>query len=299
MFKRAKWILLYALLFICAAVQAAILGKDFSGNKTKITATTFSDFFPFGYTVPVGEYNKALGSVFENVLQKFFEGDTYTLEYKLYDDLKEAATSVRLGQTDIFIGAYYASKTFDGIDYVFPAAFENPVHILMSAQSTNTIKSMADLENLKGIYNKQEHFSDFVMQNFERMHLSGVENADEAYRMLLTGEADYMLGSYYYNYVKTVEMGLKSDLVFSANALWNMPMFFAVSQMCDKKDSLVAHLTRAVTNPEFSETLVRDIKETIKNFEIQHQGIVAPAYIRKGHDNELTPADEKIKGSNL
>lgn len=292
-------IFLTTLFLLAFNTQAAMLSSKSADNtKIEILVTTFPDFYPFGYNRLGARNMMESHSVFENVLEKMLVGDTYLMRYKPYDDTKKALSDVRLGKADMFLGMYYSTKAFEGIDFVFPAALNNPVHLMMMPDKISLIKNTQDLEKLKGIYSNEEYFSDFMIQNLKNLNVEAVETTDKAYEMLMTGQADFIVGSYYYNYAKILEKGLKGYISFSSKPLWSMPLFIGLSKTYKNRKAVKAHLERILNKPEFKQTVLSDLKENMRLLEETTQGIVAPLYVRKSLENELTPADEMQDGGN-
>ena len=99
-------------------------------------------------------------------------------------------------------------------------------------------------------------------------------------------------------YGKTIEMGLKGYVSFSTKALWDMPMFIAISK--DMKNAKTVHelFRRLVANPDFAENMKKNLKIIMKEKEEQSQGVVPPMYVRQVQENELTPADELLREAN-
>ena len=283
--------------FICLSAfnvwAKPILSKKKNASQ-KVSVATFADFFPFGYR-QLNERNVLENtSVLKNVLEKTLSEEGYILKYKNYEDTTKALSEVRLGNCDIFLGMYYSTEAFNGIEYIFPAVINNPVHLMMLPEKIAMIKKVDDLKSLNGIYNSKEYFSDFMIQNFSRLNIKPVLSSDEAFEKLLTGQVDYIVGGYYYSYMQVLQTGLKDYIAFSSKALWNMPLFIGISKTFPGRAVLTAHLVRAINNPTFKEQLNADLRSLIKKAQEDTIGIVPPKYVHIPSNNELTPADEAL-----
>ena len=184
------------------------------------------------------------------------------------------------------------------MEYIFPAVLNNPIHLVTTPDKILNIKNVQDLKKFKGIYVQNEYFSDYMITNFKNYNLTPVPNSEEAFKMLLTGESDFMLGSYYFEYAEAIRLGLKPYIVFSNQPLWNMPLFIAMSKINSNPSAKAIHtrLHKAASNEAFRNQIIKTLKQRIENFEQKSQGIVPPMYVRKSLENELTPADEKMGG---
>ncbi len=302
MVKKMKILRILGFCLMCFAGFNAeafsILTRKEDTNTQVLRVASFPDYFPFGYVSRDLRHSLVLDSVFIKTLEQYVSQKDYRIERMPFESLNEAMSALRENGADVFVGAYYASSAFDYLEFVFPAVLVNPVHLMTTPDKIQKLHKLDDLKNMKGIYNAEEYFADYVKDKLKEMGVEPVASADEAYRQILTGEADFLLGSYYYNYGKTVEMGLKGYVSFSTKALWGMPMFIAISK--DMKNAKTVHelFRRLVANPDFAENMKKNLKIIMKEKEEQSQGVVPPMYVRQVQENELTPADELLREAN-
>lgn len=279
---------------VCSAAMIQGAEEYVSG---KIYATSYADYEPFGYKVLGEDDNNTVGSVFKDVLKEFMpQSSNFALAYHYFDNLQDAVIDMKTGKTHIFLGAFYATSSFDDFDFVFPALLNNPLHIMMLPERIKEIKKVEDLKNLKGMYVKSEAFSDYILNVFEDLSLESAADVDEAYKKLLLREADYILGSFYYHYMKVIEKGLKGYIAFSSRPLWNMPMFMAFSKRLENRKSIQEYFRKLILDETFKEKLLTRIKEVVQEKEVAFEGAVPPMYVKQKGENELTPADEILTG---
>lgn len=284
------------LLSLNAHAVSILRGMDDS-SSSRIRVTTYPDYFPFGYKkTNNADSNDLVGSVFRDVITELTQQDDGPfLSYFYFDTFQDAIVSMKTGNVHAFLGAFYATTSFDDFDFVFPAVLNNPVHLMMLPEKINEVKTVEDLKNLKGVYVKTEMFSTYMLNVFEGLSLTPVENTDEAYKQLLVGDIDFILGSFYYQYVKVLETGLKGYISFSSRPLWTMPMFFALSKRIENRKSINEFFRRIILQKTFKEKLLAGIKQAIEEKEAQFSGAVPPMYIKQRNENDLTPADEMLK----
>lgn len=291
-----KIIFIFALLLSFNAHAISILQGADDSLYGKIYLTSFADYFPFGYKMIGEDSTDTVGSVFRDVLSELKPKETnLTFGYHYFNTTSEAAIDMKTGKTHVFLGAFYATSLFDDFDFVFPSILNSPIHLMMLPDRITEVKTIEDLKNLKGIYVQNEEFSSHLLNIFQDIGLTPVQNTDEAYQKLLLGEVDFILGSFYYQYVKVLESGLKDYIAFSSRPLWNMPMFIALSKRYENRKQVHEFFRRIVSNDIFKEKVLARIKQMIEEKEEEFAGAVPPMYIRQSGEDELTPADEMQK----
>ena len=281
------------LIFACKVQAFSFVSKTKSTLSNALAITVFPDYFPFGYrTTEDPDITDVTGSVFRDVMTEMVEPDEKKyLIYRYFDTAKDGLRSMKSGEIQGYMGAFYA---MDNFDFMFPAMINNPVHLMTVPDKIGDIKNVDDLKKHKGIYLQNEPFSAHILNIFEQLALKPVDNPDEAYRQLLVGEADYMIGSYYYQYALILDRGLRGYIAFSSRPLWNMPMFLAFSKNTKNKKA-VRDYFRSILNQGFAEKVLERIKFLIHEKEEQTTGIVPPSYVNTSVSDELTPADEMVK----
>ena len=290
--KKIFSILVFTVLMAPTLCKAQSLITDKANtDRTFVTMTSFSDYFPISQVVNRRGYD-VLETIFNKVLSRLEKSDNFEISFVGEKNYEQAVSGVRRGKTDVLLGMYYATKMYSGLDYIFPAVLNNPVHVVMLPETEAKVGKVEDLQKLKGVYNRQEYFSDYVIKNFQDLGVVGVDNAEEGYRKLFSGEVDYLIGSYYYNYVKVCELGLKGYVTFSKQALWNMPMFIGVSKSSRNHKKVAASLKKLAESQGFIDEVNASLRESIAEVEAQTQGIVPPDFIKKDSGGILTPADE-------
>ena len=275
----------------CGA-QTMVTTKTSSAMKG-VKLTSFPDYAPISYVAEDDRGREYLRTIFSEPLQEFAQLGNFKLEYILMENYDEAVSKVRRGELDVLIGIYYGTKQYDGLEYIYPAVLNNPVNVIMMPQSVAKVKNSEDLKALKGVYSQEEYFSDYMLKNFASFNIKPAESTLAAYEKLFTGEVDYIVGTYYYNYVKACELGLKNYISFSQTAMWNMPMFFGVSKTAPDYKRISALLKKTVAKPDFISKLNTALKAEVKKLELNSQGVVPPEFVRKSADADVTPADEE------
>lgn len=267
----------------------------FKGDVVKLKVTSFSDYMPFGYLNEKGRSDDKLASVFRKSLQEFLPKIGYKPVFESFETTDDALQSIHMGKINLFIGAYYSTHIYDDFEFAFPALLNNPVHLMMLPSRINEVHNVSDLKNLKGVYSTKEYFADYIIQKFEALNLKKLESEQEAYKALITGEADFILGSYYTNYIKVAQTGLKNYIAFSSKPLWNMPMFLALSKMTPNLKIVKNRLQKLLDSEEFKKDVIQSMKDYVTEIEQNAIGVVPPTYVNEQMraQNTLTPADEQ------
>lgn len=290
--KKIWLILLILLQLLPAEINAQSLVADKkSSRRMYVSLTSFPDYYPFSYTEKQRE-NKFLVTVFNKGMELFSKTGDYELSFVPIADYDQAVNDVRRGEIDVLLGMYFDTKLYSGLEYLYPAALNNPVHVAMLPHNLDKVATTEDLKNLRGLYIEKEHFSDYMLNNFKKYNIKPIDTAYHAYEQLFTGQADFIAGSYYYNYAQICKLGLKDYVTFSKNPLWNMPLFIGVSKAAKNHNKLNILLRRFIVTEGFKQSMAESLKQAMRDVEMQSQGIVPPKFVRIESLTEKTPADE-------
>ncbi len=268
--------------------------EEKSQSKINLIYSSFPDYAPIGYFYTPKKNRGYLVTIFTDALQKLATKSNWNLIGENYDSLQSAKKAFERGELDLFLGNYYddtEQKRY--ADYIYPAVLNNPIHVIILPHNQDKIKKTEDLKNLKGVYVATEYFSGYMLNNFKNYNISPAASALEAYEKLFTEQIDYIIGSYYYNYVQASLLGLKNEVAFSKAALWNMPLFLVVSKASRYNERIKRALSKYVMRPEFKNMVEESLREKVKEFEILGQSVVPPSFVREQTAEDITPADMK------
>lgn len=261
-------------------------------RKSIIKVTSFPDYFPFSHVLENYKFPK-LKTVFDESLENFAKHGNYEIERIAETDYNKSVHNVRRGNIDLLLGIYYSTQQYSGLDYLFPAVMHNPIHVAMLPANIQKVNNLDDLKKLKGIYAQNEHFSDYMLNNFKNLNITPVATSYDAYEQLFTGKADFIVGSYYYNYAYVLDIGLKDYVSFSKKSLWNMPLFLGLSKASKISGKLKTTLNDYIVSDEFITTVEQSLHNIMREREKDSLGRVPPKFVRQESLTELTPADEQ------
>jgi len=283
---------------LIANVYAFVDARKVQGSDgEELRIATFLNNEPFGKVIRQTTLGGGalLDGVFLPELEEFAKANRYILVPKSAGDTIADIRAVRAGDIDLLVGMYYATKLYSGIEYIFPAMVNNPVHIAMMPENISKVTSKADLGKLRGVRIKNEVFSDYVEKELKKLNLQTVETPDEAFRQIFVGDADYVLGGYYYLLMESIKLGVRSYISFSQKALWDIPVFIGVSKMSplDRK-TLIKLLTAWSNNKTVKGNVEAAIKKKIDDLQEKYSGTVPPMYIRSIKEGEIAPSMEDL-----
>lgn len=286
------FLVLVMMIFSQFAMAQSMVSTKKKNLRSVVKMTSFPDYPPFSEK-SVMKNSNILYTLFDSGLELFAKSGDYKLEYVVFDDYEKAIENVRQGNVDLALGIYYATEMYSGLQYIYPAALHNPVHVVMLPQNISSVENVDDLKKMKGIYIQSEYFSDYMMANFKNFAIEPVATPYEAYEQLFTGKVDFIVGSYYFNYAYVLRTGLKDYVAFSKESLWNMPLFFGVSKASENSSKVAVALKQFVVTEPFKQSISSKLQEKIHKIEEESRGVVPPKFVRVESLQEVTPADEQ------
>ena len=291
MFKKSLFIAFFACFIAFSSNSQVTEQKTY--KYLEVFTTSYPDYKPFSY---INE-DDDLYTIFSKALNEALLFNNIHTKYETTDTFDQNLEILRKGLFSILVGMYNETHTdlkkMDHIEYLYPAVLQNPVS-LITINNKSKITNINDLKKLKGVYVSEEYFSDYVLKKFKFYNVQPVENSLEAYKKLFLGQVDYIIGSYYYHYIYSIQNGIKNYISFSKKPLWHMPMFIGISKKAKDYNRLKSLLSKKITDPLFSQKIKEELKERVKIFEQNNIGVVPPSFILEQNENVLTPADEVL-----
>ena len=276
---------LLVLIFFCisaTSVSAMIeIKSDKNTQKKELKITSFLDYPPFGEVVHKNHTFYQMHTIYDQFIEEFAQKNYYTTSYIFDKKYKDLIMDILRGKIDLILGIYYDTDIYKGIEYVYPSILNNPMSAVMMPNRINEVHNMDDLKNLKGGMDSREHIADYVKSAMKNYNVVYVDNSEELYRKLFTGEIDYVFTSYYYGIVQTSRLGIRRQVSFSKQSLWDMPLFLGISKTSAKRKSLYSTFTRMLKNDQYKKNLEKHLIETLQNIERQNEGVVPPSFAKK------------------
>lgn len=296
------WLIIFFILFCAPQAKAVNMVQEESYFDVPLETTGLPDYPPFSQYIQIDNDTAILESAFLQPMldiMKKHKMDIFPAQ------ISDANTStdmlllgVRSGKIKLFIGAYTDTQMYKGLQMIFPASISNPIHLITVPDKQEKIKTLENLKSLRGVASKTEYFSDFVNRKLTELGVQFTDNSFEAYRMVITGEADYMIGSQYYNRMMLSRYGLNDFLTYSKNPLFKIPVFIAISKVTPRLSQYLNAFREEFSKPEFAQAVKQEIIRMINEEIEKYDGTVPPSFAKhdvEGDENDVLEADQLEK----
>ena len=203
--------------------SAAAFAAD---DCAKITATGHPEY-------PVIAYKEgdAIVGAAPTLVEAIAKQLNVPLESKSMGSWADAQGAARDGKADMIFGIYYNDERAKYLDYVQPAFMFDDVAIFVAKGKAFAFKSQDDLIGKKGVTNEGEsygnEFDAFIKDKLDVARTNGI---DEAFKVLLSGKADYLVAGYYPGLAEAAKAGVKDEVEVLDQALLTAEMFVAFSK---------------------------------------------------------------------
>ena len=266
---------LFSVLAASAGAQVEF-EKIKSRTQEKLQVTGFFDYYPFG-----AYENNVYSGAFRPFIEYFANEGKYVLDFlpvtmNYEDTVREVA---KKAEADILLGMYSETSLYADMKFIYPAAIDNPIHLVMLPSSMGRVRSTADLQNLKGAVHAKERFSDYVKAQLDKLKLERIDDSYELYGKLIRGEIDYVLTSIYFGTIETAKLGLRHQVAFSKQSLWTMPVFIGISKSSFHREYLSHTLSQMLSKPEIRAKIKQDMTDIVNKVIEKSAGTVPPTYL--------------------
>ena len=210
-----------------------------------IRVATTSNNRPFGWA----EWIQADGK--QILISKGFGMDMFEeiakklkLKYQIvgYAKDQDAITDLRKGALDLLIGIYTPySTTGKNTEPVYPAMFSNVFTVHYLKDKAFEVTGDASLNNKKGMMRRTENIYPMYAARITPAMSISLETTESSFQKLLSGEADYLIGSPYSIETELRRYKLQDDITYSPEKLMNAAMFMVLTRAtdCYKLNSLL------------------------------------------------------------
>jgi polar amino acid transport system substrate-binding protein len=131
----------------------------------------------------------------------------------------------------MIFGIYYNDERATYLDYVQPAFVFDPVVVFVNKDKKFPFTGQDDLIGKKGVTNQGESYgNDFDAFIKDKLTVARADGIDDAFKVLMAGDADYLIAGYYPGLAEAAKAGLKDDVVPLEPALLSAEMFVAFSK---------------------------------------------------------------------
>ncbi len=200
----------------------------------------FKDYPPFSWT----ELNERLykdtgvkvytyhGFILDSLKQSFNDLQIKYISDLAFDNFNDALKAMLRGNADFLFTGYYIDEAKSGMDYIYPAYFGNPFIVLSRKTKKINIDDLSELKGLKGVVRREEEVESLIRGLLPTdTKLEVVDGAEKAFRMLLSGDADFMITSPYAAYAESKRFKIRDKLHFGTKVVRHVKYFMAFSKM--------------------------------------------------------------------
>ena len=136
------------------------------------------------------------------------------LESKAMGTWADAQAATNDGKADMIFGIYYNDERATYLDYVQPAFIFDPVVVFVEKDKKFPFTGQDDLIGKKGVTNQGESYgNDFDAFIKDKLNVARADGIDAAFKVLMAGDADYLIAGYYPGLAEAAKAGLKDDVV--------------------------------------------------------------------------------------
>ncbi len=251
--------------------------KDIYTDQFNIFMLAKPDNFPFS--------SKEYGSIFNKIFRDLFDREhilitisSYSRDFSLVEEDFERRDYRDLESYRGLIGVYYREYKYSKNDFLYPSIMENNVHFIVPSDKDLDVKEKEDLKKYRGIYVKQDSFSDYVLSEFSRLNIKEVESWDEAFEKIMTSKVDFMVGTYYPSQIALYKVGLRPYVRYSVEPIWKMPMFIRLdAEMLNMPR--IAQLKKYLKSNRYKSVRDEIFTKMLEGYKENTKGVVPPQYI--------------------
>lgn len=272
-FRKALLLTVLAVFLGHTAAAQVQFGVPKTISSSILRTVGFMDYYPLGRTTS-GHYE----GLFDEFLQDFRTFANFTAETFRDDDYVETIRRGAKGRADIILGMYSDTAIYADLKFIYPAAIDNPVHLVMLPSRIGEIKKISDLKNMKGAIDSREHWSDFVRDQMENFNIEKIDNSYDMYGKLMRGEIDYIFTTYWFGMAEMLKLGVQNLVSISKKSIWSMPVFIGISKTSMEREYLSHNLTQWLSRQEVRDKIKERAIGILRRIEEENKGTVPPSY---------------------
>lgn len=197
--------------------------------------------------------------MFEEIAKKL------KLRYQIYGYTKdqEAINALKKGDLDLLIGVYTPNSTVGrGSVTVFPAIFSNVFAVYFPKDRAFEVRGYNSLAGKKGMIRRTENIYPLFSQHITDEMSITLETTEDAFKKLLNGEADYLIGSPYSIEAELRRYKLHDRIIPAEKGMFDATMFMVLTRATDcfkLKDMLGAEIEAYNSVPNKANKQIRKV----------------------------------------
>ena len=150
------------------------------------------------------------------------------MNFKDYDDTLLAAKN---GKLDIIMSTYFQGKEEAFVDYVYPSYFGNHMVVVSRADKKVVVNDLSELSGKIGVLREEEGVEPLIrglLPSDTKVHV--VRGAEAAFKMLMSGEADFMITSPYAAVAEARRFKIWKDVYIGEKSMRLVQLFISFSK---------------------------------------------------------------------
>ncbi|MBQ8346462.1 MAG: transporter substrate-binding domain-containing protein [Alphaproteobacteria bacterium] len=200
----------------------------------------FKNYPPFSWSEMDEQYYKDTGYkrymyqgfVLDPLKQALNDIHVVRIQDIAFDDFNDALKAMLHGKADLLFTGYYVDESKSGLDYIYPAYFGNPFIVLSRKSKKIDVEDVSELKGMKGVVRREEEVASLIRGLLPTdTKLEVVDGPEAAFRMLLSGNADFMITSPYAADAEAKRFKIKDKLHFGSKVVRHIKYFMAFSKM--------------------------------------------------------------------
>ncbi len=172
-------------------------------------------------------------------------------------------------------------------EYIYPAFFENKLHVVTVRDGGVVINTKDDLLKYKGVYIEKDNLSSFIVKELSNYNMTLVKDYNEAFQMIFTRKADYIVAGFYPSQIEAYKLGLRDFVSYSKEAIWKNPLFIRIHYNLLNNPE-IEYLKRYLRTDEFKNARDLALDEVLEIYKKNTQGVIPPMYIGNRADEEIS-----------
>lgn len=232
-------------LSVFAALALTSTAAFAAGDCAKITATGHPQ-----YPVIAFKEGDAIAGAAPMLVEAIAKQLNIPLQSKSMGSWADAQAAARDGKADMIFGIYHNDERAQYLDYVQPAFMFDDVAVFVAKGKAFPFEGQDDLIGKKGVTNEGESYGNaFDAFMKDKLDVARTNGIDEAFNVLLSGKADYLIAGYYPGLAEAAKAGVKDEVEVLDQALLTAEMFVAFSKkspcaaMADKFGQAITEMT--------------------------------------------------------
>jgi len=268
------------------------------GFDRPIRVATTVNNRPFGWSEWMGNKTTLIGKGYGvNMFREIAEELHLRFQVVGYNSDDEAISELKKGNLDLLIGVYTPDSTIGrNIVTVYPAIFSNVFAVYYRNDKAFDVDGFESLIDKKGVMRRSENIYPLFDTHLPEDVSISLETTEDAFKQLLSGEADYLIGSPYSVEAELRRYKLHRTIQNAPKAISQAALFMVLTSATDcwkLKDLLGKAIEKYVADPQKVDRNVRKIIDEWGERFREEPGMLEMS--QKSENAESEPTTENIK----